>query len=51
MSKRAQVMTAHCLSSNLCDQEIMCKQTLHALILNSKQTVDVKNYAVQLKCT
>ena len=29
-------MTAHCLSSNLCDQEILCKQTLHALILSLK---------------
>ena len=33
-------MADHCLSSNLCDQEILYKQTLHALILNSKQTVD-----------
>ena len=29
-------MAVHCLSSNHCDQEIMCKQTLHALILSSK---------------
>ena len=35
-------MADHCLSSNLCDQEILYKQTLHALILNSKQTVDEK---------
>ena len=35
-------METHCLSSNLCDQEILYKQTLHALILSSKQTVDVK---------
>ena len=35
-------MEAYCLSSNLCDQEILYKQTLHALILSSKQTVDVK---------
>ena len=33
---------AHFLPSNLCDHEIMYKQTLHALILSSKQTVDVK---------
>ena len=35
-------MTAYCLFSNLCDQEIMCKKTLQALILSSKLTADVE---------